>query len=367
MARLTRGEVIDPHEINIVHVINRTVRRCFLFGNDQLSGKNFDHRKDWIEQLLQDFSACFGIDLLCYSILSNHYHLILRTRPDVVATWDDTEVARRWLRICPLRKIDGRPAEPTDAELNTIRRCPVRLAEIRERLSSVSWWMRLLNQRVAQRANREEQESGRFWQDRFHAIRLIDEEALVACAAYVELNPIRAAMAQTLETSEHTSVKRRIETEVANGDASPSEEESRSRNRRTCKTRRSGKTRRDDFLAPLELSGDSVSAAATSSRTGLRCSDKGFLSMTTREYLQLLDWTARQSVEGKRGSTPESMPPILRRLGLEATSWSELGAQNMLCPQAHSRARSKRCSGQNMLCPQAHLRSKHALSPSSVG
>ncbi|MCP5092686.1 MAG: hypothetical protein GY949_17375 [Gammaproteobacteria bacterium] len=97
MARLCRAEVIDPQQVTIAHVINRTVRRCFLMGDDPISGKNFDHRKEWIESLLQHFAAHFGIDLLCYSILSNHFHLILRTRCDVVETWDDTEVARRWL------------------------------------------------------------------------------------------------------------------------------------------------------------------------------------------------------------------------------------------------------------------------------
>ena len=89
MARLARCEVIDPAEVSLVHVINRTVRRCFLLGDDSFTGKNFDHRKVWIEELLEQFAACFAIDLLCYAILSNHYHLILRTRPDVVAAWEE--------------------------------------------------------------------------------------------------------------------------------------------------------------------------------------------------------------------------------------------------------------------------------------
>ena len=123
MARLPRAEVIDPRQITLVHAINRTVRRCYLMGDDPVSGKNFDHRKQWIEGLLQHFAAHFGIDLLCYAKLSNHYHLILRTRPDVVETWDDTEVARRWLMICPRRTVGSGPAglcpaEPSESELN---------------------------------------------------------------------------------------------------------------------------------------------------------------------------------------------------------------------------------------------------------
>ena len=97
----------------------------------------------------------------------------------------------------------------------------VKLAEVRERLFSIRWWMRLLCQRVAQRANHEEEESGRFFQDRYRATRLVDEASLLACAAYVDLNPIRAAMCQTLESSVHTSVQRRIAAITNQEDSEP--------------------------------------------------------------------------------------------------------------------------------------------------
>ena len=153
MARLARVEVFDPSEIAIVHVMNRVVRRCFLFGDDPISGKNFDHRKVWIEDQLRLQAACFGIDLLGFAIMPNHFHLILRSRPDCVEQWDDTEIARRWLTLCPFRKTaDGQAAEPTDEELNTIRLDTARLKEIRSRLSDISWWMRILCQQIARRA-----------------------------------------------------------------------------------------------------------------------------------------------------------------------------------------------------------------------
>ncbi len=132
MARLSRVEIFASDEIAIVHVMNRTVRRCFLLGNDPLTGKSYDHRKTWLDEELKRLATQFGIDLLCQAILSNHFHLVLRSRPDVVAVWDDEEVARRWLKLCPLRKDDqGQPKEPSGAELNTIVNNPKRLAEIR--------------------------------------------------------------------------------------------------------------------------------------------------------------------------------------------------------------------------------------------
>ena len=72
MARLARVEVFASDEVAIVHVLNRTVPRCFLLGNDPVSGKNFDHRKQWMESELIHLAKFFGIDLLCYAIFSNH-------------------------------------------------------------------------------------------------------------------------------------------------------------------------------------------------------------------------------------------------------------------------------------------------------
>jgi hypothetical protein len=310
MARPSRAEIFDPNEVAIAHVYNRTVRRCFLMGDDALSGKNFDHRKTWIEEWLRQFAALFGIDLICYAIMSNHFHLILRSRPDVVATWDNREVARRWLMLCPIRRCaDSKPLPPTEAEINLIANCPVKCQEMRKRLSSISWWMRLLCQRVAQRANHEEKERGRFFQDRFGATLLTDEASLLACAAYVDLNPIRAAMAMTLESSAHTSVQTRIKALKTQGvDAGNNDQQSPE----------------DAFLSPLTINEQTDPIGPSPSRNGKRCSDKGVLAMPIEEYLALLDWTARESVLGKRGSTPSNVPPVLSRLGLDSGTWREL-------------------------------------------
>lgn len=298
MARMNREEVFAPDEIAIVHVMNRVVRGAFLMGTDPLTGVHYDHRKLQMEALFERFAGLWGIDLLAYAILSNHFHAVLRSRPDVVATWSDTEVARRWRLICPLRKEkDGTAKEPTEAELNAIRCDPKQLAKIRSRLSDISWWMRLICQRIGTSANREDQRTGKFWEARFKAVRLLDEESLLACAAYVDLNPIRAALAQTLEESAFTSVQRRIQA-LAQG------------------------PRRDGFLAPIGIDEQHDPLGPHPSSGPYRCSDKGFLALRTADYLELLDWTAREVVPGKRGHTPETVPPILQRLSLDGEVWS---------------------------------------------
>jgi REP element-mobilizing transposase RayT len=310
MVRLARAEVFAPDEISVVHVMARVVRRCFLLGDDPLTRKNYDHRKLWIEDGLQRLSAAMGIDLICFAILSNHFHLVLRSRPDVVATWDDHEVARRWLMLCPVRKnADGRPLEPNEAELNAIRNDPQRVSCIRSRLSDISWWMRLLCQRIAMRANREDEEQGKFFQSRFKAVRLLDETALLACAAYVDLNPIRAALAETIESSDHTSAQRRCQTLAV------------------CQKGAKPPTPLDRMLSPVQIDELRDALGARPSASPDRCSDQGFLAMSSVEYLQLLDWTARHIVDGKRGSTPEWIPPLISRLGLDADVWCALVGQ----------------------------------------
>ena len=136
MARPNRSEVISPDESCIVHVMSRVVRRYFLLGDDPLTGKNYDHRKEWIEKQIEHQAKHFGIDLLCFSLLATHFHLILKSQPEIVGTWTSREVARRWLMLCPKRKQrDGSPAEPKETEINSIVNDAVKLKQIRSRPS----------------------------------------------------------------------------------------------------------------------------------------------------------------------------------------------------------------------------------------
>lgn len=316
MSRTARAEVYSPQEIAVVHVMNRVVRRCFLMGDDPLTGRNFDHRKLWIENRLRLFAANFGIDLLNFAILSNHFHLVLRSRPDVVATWDDTQVSQRWLQLCPVRKrSDGSAEIPTEAELNSIRRNPDRLIEIRDRLSDISWWMRLLDQYIAERANREEDESGKFWQNRFVGTRLLDEASILACSAYVDLNPIRAAIAETIELSDHTSAQLRAR--------AIAEEASSTKDEQPESSVTAASARPDAFIAPVQIDALRDALGAQPSSSAARCSDKGFLEMTAADYLSLLDWTSQHAAGGKKGVVTPSVatPPILARLGLKPEAW----------------------------------------------
>ena len=104
-------------------------------------------------------------------------------------------MARRWLKLFPRRRSDdGSPDEATDEDIKMVTGNADRLTEVRCRLSDVSWWMRCTAENIARRANKEDECTGRFWEGRYRAQLILDEASLLACAAYVDLNPVRAAM-----------------------------------------------------------------------------------------------------------------------------------------------------------------------------
>jgi len=327
MPAYARKEIVDEGEVGVYHCMARCVRRAFLCGEDPVSGRSFEHRKGWIRGRLEELAGIFAIDIGGYAVLSNHLHVVLRLRPDVLAAWSDEEVARRWWRLFPHRRDpQGRPAEPEAHELAVLTADPAAAQERRRRLGSLSWLMRCLCEPVARRANREDECTGRFWEGRFKCQALLDEAAVLACNVYVELNPIRAGMAQTPEQSEFTSAYDRIETRKAQAKAAR-----QGVARAASRAKQPSAATRDGWLAPIEAerpgratraqpSRAIVAQAGTSDR---RASSESFLAIDLDQYLSLLDWTGRQLRGDKRGAIPQDLAPILQRLGIVADHWLE--------------------------------------------
>ena len=67
-----------------------------------------------------------------------------------------------------------------------------------------------LNEKIARAANKEDECTGHFWESRYKSQALLDEKAVLSCMAYVDLNPVRAGMADTPELSDYTSIQLRI-------------------------------------------------------------------------------------------------------------------------------------------------------------
>ena len=356
MARTPRMFVLDEEVGGLYHCINRCVRRAFLCGQDQLTGKSFEHRREWIRRRMEFLAGEFGVDVLGYTVMSNHLHAILRTRPDVVREWSDEEVARRWWQLFPWRReADGSATKMREDELQAMLSDAKKLVEWRKRLSSVSWFMRCLAEPIARQANHEDECTGRFWEGRFKCQPLLDEAALLACCVYVDLNPIRAGVAKTPETSQFTSAYDRIQAlkaSVAESSAKPETDArkagSSSRRAAVSATSTPSPAAPDGWLSPIELARDldDVSSASESPKSSntttatrssarparrrtpeerlRRASSKGFLPMTLADYLSLLDWTGRQLRRDKRGAIPAEMQPLFARLKISGEGWFDL-------------------------------------------
>ncbi len=320
MARAARQTSIDPTQVQIVHVWNRCVRRAFLCGQDPLTGTDFDHRRFWARERLEHLASLFAVDCLTFSIMSNHTHQILRSRPDIAETWDDREIATRWLRISPKRDKQGEPIEPSEYEVNMLVNNPDLLSRIRGRLSDVSWWMRYFSHHMAVRANKEDEVKGHFWESRFGSELLLDDASVLACMVYVDLNPVRAQMATTPEESDYTGAKQRIDdlrislgtTDLNQPTLTLSSSQMSIHDWERLDHQHCG------WLSPIEVDETSDPVGPDAEPSGRRASRKGITAISLPRYLELLDWVGRTIRSDKRGMISQHLEPILKRLGLTA-------------------------------------------------
>ncbi|GAB0149385.1 hypothetical protein McPS_21250 [Marichromatium sp. PS1] len=216
-----RASLVSLSDTPWYHVVTRCVRRAYLCGFDRLTGRSFEHRRGWVELRLRQLAGVFAIDVAAYAVMSNHVHLVVRLDAERASQWSDEEVLRRWRCLFRGPVVVERflsPAtrtEMTEAELDLVARL---VATYRARLADLSWFMRVLNESIARAANREDGVRGRFWEGRFRSQAILDETALLAVMAYVDLNPIRAGIAETPEASAHTGIAARIADLQGDGD-----------------------------------------------------------------------------------------------------------------------------------------------------
>ncbi|MEM6473434.1 MAG: hypothetical protein AAF802_28000 [Planctomycetota bacterium] len=342
MPRPQRAEQFDPAEVCVVHVVQRCVRRAFLAGVDYETGNDYSFRKEWIRRRMEALASVFAVDVLSYAIMSNHLHQILRNRPDVAKQWSDEEVAIRWLRVFPGRRLEEHLAEPTENDVKALCRDKERLAEIRRRISDISWFMRALAEPIARMANKQDECTGRFWEGRFKCQRIVDEAGLLACSMYVDLNPVRAAIAETPDQAEHTSAydrckaRRGAEIPSAAFDLKPIPteeagkkiretpvEQLRKERRRKKKNPTGRRIKRDGWLSPLTLSPTKLSSEPQINRQGVRSSDRGFLHVNWEDYWELLKWTAEQSHKATK-VLKGRLAKCLGELGIDASMWRDM-------------------------------------------
>jgi hypothetical protein len=205
-----RKDIVSKGEIGVYHTWSRCVQRAYLCGHDPLTGIDFDYRRTWIQSLLEYQASVFAVDVGNYSILSNHQHAILRTRPDIAATWSDEEVAWRWKLAWP-SFMDGQwVREPTDEEIEEILSQPHRLPILRGNLADLSWFMARWKEPIARMANAESRTKGHYYEQRFGSRKLEDEPGVICCNVYLDLNQLKAGMVHSLDKARCSAIHDRI-------------------------------------------------------------------------------------------------------------------------------------------------------------
>lgn len=202
---LARKYQILSGQPGFYHCFGRCVRRAFLCGQDRLSGRDFSHRRRWMVERLALLSSAFAIDVYAYAIMNNHWHVVLFVDPERTQTWSDEDVIARWKSLYRWRHPDAETRLPTPEQLGAQQ-----LARWRERLGDVSWFMKSIHEPLARLSNLEDDCTGHFWDGRFRSTALLDDPAVIAATAYVDLNPIKAGLASSLLGSDHTSIQRRL-------------------------------------------------------------------------------------------------------------------------------------------------------------
>jgi REP element-mobilizing transposase RayT len=270
-----RSILIPKGSAGTFHCVSRCVRRAYLCGEDRLTGRSFEHRRQWVEDRIHELAGIFGVAIWGYAVMSNHLHVVVQILPEAVARWSNSEIVERWMRLYPRQDLS--PEVRAEVLVGNAERIKV----LRERLSSLSWFMRCLVEPIARAANKEDVCKGRFWEGRFKAQSLLDDIAVLAAMAYVDLNPVRAKICDTLEASIHTSARERL----------------------TGIEQQPGAA--DRPLAPI---------------AGIR--GMCVLQMTQAEYLSLVDYTGRQIRADKRGTIESQPAAALARLGCRPETWT---------------------------------------------
>ncbi len=282
-----RKQLISIEATPYYHCVSRCVRQSFLCGEDKQNQVSYEHRREWIVNKIHSLSKLYCIDICAYAIMSNHYHLVVNINQKKALDLSSHQVVARWAMTHKLPLIIQRWLTSQITSQIEHEKC-IEIIEVwRKRLWNLSWYMKELNYNIACRANKEDNCKGHFWESRFKSQALLDEKALAAAMAYVDLNPIRVDIADKPENSDFTSIQARINA-------------------------------LDKQLVTAPCLHPFVGNESDAKLKGI--------PFRLMDYLKLVDWTARQ-MRPNKASIDENLPPILDRLSGSVNNWLKVCTQ----------------------------------------
>ena len=154
---VARNLLVDLQTTRYYHCISRCVRRAFLCG------EGYQHRKQWIEERLELLAQHFAVSVCGFAVMDNHLHVLARLDQEDAKQWSDEDVVRRWIAVYPPKTLKGEVIEINQAWIDHQLKDTQRVAAMRERLSSLGWFMKALKEPLARLANKEDDCKGTFW------------------------------------------------------------------------------------------------------------------------------------------------------------------------------------------------------------
>ena len=302
-----RRDLVDVEVTRYYHCISRCVRQAFLCG------KGFEYRKQWIEDRLEFLAKQFSISVAGYTVMDNHMHVLCRLDPEDADAWSAKEVVRRWLAIYPPRTLSIDDPTEAAAWVNHRSQDHKQVEIYRARLQNLGWFMKSLKEPLARRANREDQCKGSFWEARFKSIAVLDDEALLATCAYIDLNPLAAGQATVPEQAEYTSVRQRVAHVRQQGQLTRL---SAAKRGSVAASQAAGNIDQDHWLLPIEDRRQHTNAQPASKREGM------LDSFSLGSYLLLVDYTGRLFRTGK-ARIDNGVSEIFQRFGTSQEIWGD--------------------------------------------
>jgi len=310
-----RSQLVDLDVTLYYHCISRCVRRAFLCGD------GFEHRRQWIEDRIEMLAGHFAVSVCGFSVMGNHLHLLVRLDPNTADAWSSEEVARRWLAVYPPRTADLDDSKIVKTMIDEILKDERLVAKYRRRLQDLGWFMKALKEPLARIANKEDDCKGTFWESRYKSIAVLDEEALLATCAYIDLNPVAAGIAATPETSPHTSVRQRVQHVRSKGKLGQLKAAAAGS---VAGSRAAGRIEQDHWLCPFEdrrMLNNTGGASKPAKPIENGAAREGMLDgFSLGSYLLLVDYTSRLCRNGK-ARVSRQVAGILDRLGTSAAMW----------------------------------------------
>lgn len=296
-----RKELIDLSATPYYHVYSRCVRRAYLCGSDPETGVSYEHRKQWLEERMRLLASIFTVTICAYTVMSNHYHIVVHINPEEAQKWTDAEVLVRWRCLYKGSKLTQRHIRNESLSSSELKEVWATISDYRRKLTSLSWFMKALNEPIARMANQEDECSGHFWESRFNSRALRTRAALLACMAYVDLNPVRAGVVSDPNHSPYTSFPRR----------------------QSDRFNTIGAINRQIDSSALRAFPIDLKPLMPFSDLQFSCqsNDPPRLPFSTSEYGELIEWTHQHDGKRDKDRNECAKPTLLEHMGISINNW----------------------------------------------